>query len=101
MTIDRWQQHDAWRDRLIDEMAESTPRAQRAQRFVNQVMHLMHEFIPSDRECVRRINDALLLDAFRADMEIVNVSPERDADVGAKLRAAATTLPSMFVPKTG
>ena len=97
--MDRQQRHD-WRDRLMREMRDGTPRFQRAERFARQVMHLMGEFIPSDRECLRRIDEALLLDAFRADIEIVNVPPERDADMAAKLKAAAVTLQPMIVPKT-
>ena len=95
------QQRNEWRDRLMREMRDCTPRYRRAELFARQIMHMMHEFIPSDRECQQRIEEALLLDAFRLDIEIVSVPPERDAEMAAKLAATAVTLQPLIVPKEG
>lgn len=94
-----WKEHNEWRDRLIKEMSEGTPRYQRAMQFSRQVMAMVQDFIPRDRECLRRLDEKLMLDAFRADVEIANVSPERDAERKAALRAAEVSLmPHMIIP---
>ena len=96
-----WEEHNAMRDKLMKEMHEGTPRYMRAQRFANHVMALMQDFIPRDRECLRRIEDRLLLDAFCGVVEIVCVQPERDAERKAALRAAEVSLmPRMIIPNT-
>lgn len=87
-----WQEHNAMRDKLMKEMIEGTPRYMRAMQFTRQVMALMQDFIPRDRECLRRIEDTLMLDAFRGDVEIVHVPPGRDAERKAALRAAEVSL---------
>lgn len=87
-----WQEHNAMREKFMNEMQEGTPRYRRAQRFANQVMGMVQGFIPRDRDCLRLLDDKLRLDAFAADVEIVSVPPERDADRKAALRAAEVSL---------
>lgn len=94
-----WKERNEWRDRMMREMRDYTPRYRRAELFTRQVMHLVGEFIPSDRECLRRIDEAILLDAFRADIEIVNVPPERDAEQAAALRASEVALTPKVIIK--
>lgn len=97
-----WKKHNEARERLIDELDRGTPRALRARRFANQVMALVQDFIPRDRDCLRRLDDKLTLEAFAADVEIVNVPPERDLDLKAALRTAEVSLsPKMVIPITG
>ena len=96
-----WKEHNTTRDQLWKELQEMTPRARRAQQFARQVMALVQDFIPRDRECLRRLDEKLMIDAFRADVEIVNVPPERDAERKVALRAADALMPTMIIPKAG
>ena len=96
-----WKEHNETRDKLQEELDHGTPRARRAQQFARQVMALVQDFIPRDRECLRRLDEKLMLDAFRADVEITNVPPERDIEQKAALRAAEVSLmPRMIIPIT-
>jgi hypothetical protein len=56
-----------------------TPRARRAHRFKDTVMGLMRDFIPRDRDCLRRIEEELLLTGYRCNAEFIEVPPECDA----------------------
>ncbi len=97
-----WKEHNATRDQLRKELDDDTPRARRAQQFARQVMALVQDFIPRDRECLRLLDETLMIDAFRADVEIVNVPPERDLERKAALRAAEVAMmPTMIIPKAG
>lgn len=65
-------------------------RAMRANQFAHQVMQLVRQFIPD--ACME---DALLeiaLNAYGMDVEIVEVSPVRDAEMAAQIEAAAASM---------
>lgn len=66
------------REQIIKEQYEGTPRFLRAMRFSNQIMGLVRDFVPQDRECCSRLEDILLEAGFDANAEIINVPPECD-----------------------
>jgi hypothetical protein len=67
---------DTIRRRMIRESLEATPRYQRAQRFSNQVVHMLWDFLPNDRDCLDRIQHYLMEVGFSANAEIISVPPE-------------------------
>src|ERR1700737_3589954 len=54
------------------------PRAARAHRFANLVQAMLRDFLPTDRDCQRRIADYLLEVGYENNLEIINVPPECD-----------------------
>jgi hypothetical protein len=70
--------NDTMRRRMIRESLEATPRYQRAQRFSNQVVHMLWDFLPNDRDCLDRIQHYLMEVGFSANAEIISVPPECD-----------------------
>ena len=56
----------------------STPRFLRALRFADEVMSIMRDFIPTDRECVRSIHHKLMKLGWFANVTIINVPQEWD-----------------------
>lgn len=73
-----YEEETALRERLTKEMCENTARYRRAYRFAGAVLHLMRDFVPSDRECQRHILDQVMLAGFAANAEMINVPPECD-----------------------
>jgi hypothetical protein len=71
-------EHKILRQQLLSDMAKGTPRYQRAQRFSEQVIHLMWDFIPNDRDCLERIQDYLMEVGFSSNAEIISVPRECD-----------------------
>lgn len=69
---------DTIRRRMIRESLQATPRYQRAQRFSNQVVHMLWDFLPNDRDCLDRIQHYLMEVGFSANVEIISVPPECD-----------------------
>ncbi len=63
---------------MIAERRDETPRYRRALRFANEVMHLMRDFIPRDRDIQMRISDSLLRAGFQTNAEIISVPLECD-----------------------
>ena len=66
------------RERFLKEQLKDTPRYQRARRFANEIIHLMRDFLPQDRDCIYRVEEHLLMTAFEANAEIICVPPELD-----------------------
>jgi hypothetical protein len=68
------------RDQLAEEVRQNTPRSRRARRFADTVVHgLVWDFIATDRVCLERLTEHLMLMGFASNAEIVNVPPEWDA----------------------
>ena len=67
-----------WRDRLVKEMRDSTPRSMRARRTMGAMMHMVRDFVPRDRDCLAHLEDHLMLSAFIGNVEIIAVPPECD-----------------------
>jgi hypothetical protein len=65
-------------NRLEQEAMQGTPRYYRARRFAGTILHAMHDFLPQDRECLRRIERHLVELAFECNAEIICVPPELD-----------------------
>lgn len=66
------------RHRPYDAMVRDTPRYARARRFAQRVQYMLRDFLPSDRQCIRRIEEHLLEIGFENNAEIINVPPECD-----------------------
>lgn len=61
-----------------EESFKGTMRAQRAKRTASQILQLVGEFVPRERECHQRLYDYLIQEAFRANAEFTSVPPECD-----------------------
>lgn len=70
---------DDIREQIHEEMMRGTPRYQRAVQFSNQIMGLLCDFLPHDRDCLRATEDYLLEAGFAGNAQIINVPPEWDA----------------------
>jgi hypothetical protein len=67
------------RTRYLKEQMEGTPRYERARQFADEILHLMRDFLPQDRECAHRVWDHLVMTAFEANAAILRVPVEWDA----------------------
>lgn len=67
-----------------------SPRAMRANQFAHQVMQIVRQFIPD--ACMKDALHEIALNAYGLDVEIVEVSPARDAGVTAQIEVAAATM---------
>ena len=56
-----------------------TPRYRRARNTCNTVLSIMRDFIPNDRNCLRKIEDHLMRLAYESNTQFINVPPEWDA----------------------
>lgn len=65
-------------------------RAMRANQFAHQVMQLVRQFIPD--ACMDDALHEVALNAYGLDVEIVEVSPARDAEMAAQIKAAAASM---------
>ena len=63
-----------WREELLKDKSKNTPRYRRARRFSNDIMHLLFDFLPGDRTCLRLIEEHLTQTAFNCNLEIVEVA---------------------------
>lgn len=58
---------------------QEAPRDRRARRFADVILNLLHDFLPTDRECRRKVHEFLFECGHKGNVELVNVPPERDA----------------------
>ncbi len=65
-----------WEERTIHDIGSK--RELRATRFANCILSLMRDFLPSDRECQRRMYDYLAEVGYKGNVELINVPPECD-----------------------
>ena len=66
-------------------MLEGAPRYMRAKQFADTILHLMTDFVPTDRLTRRRMHDFLLEQAFDANGAVITVPPEYDALTAAQI----------------
>ena len=69
---------DKLRSEMMKDFYAGTPRALRAQRFADIVMHIMRDFTPRDHDCCRRMTEALYEIGWANNAEIISVPPESD-----------------------
>lgn len=62
-----------------EERRTGTRRAWRAHRFADTILHLMQDFVPRERDCLRRMHQYLFETGFNGNIELINVPPECDA----------------------
>ncbi len=99
-----YEERNNWEARLREEYTAWTPRVQRAQRTAHQILGLIRDYIPSDRECLRRIEHELVFAAFVTNAELVCVPPEQDAWTKQQTEKAmldAMVAPIVIVPARG
>lgn len=65
-------------DDFIKQMVAGTPRAARARRFANEVLHLMGDYLPRDRDAMRLMDQYLIETGFQMNLQIIDVPPEWD-----------------------
>jgi hypothetical protein len=66
-------------DKLWQALNDDSPRARRAHRTADTILHLVRDFTPTERRCLDSIREHLLEAAYQANAEIINVPPECDA----------------------
>ncbi len=89
-----------WSAAFREDFNSSRPsqRCMRAHRFANQVLAMMHAFIPD--ACRDAAFEELALNAYGSDFELAQVPPSRDAETAEALRKAAVTLmPQIINPE--
>lgn len=64
--------------RLLQEMHDNTPSYRRARRFADEIVNLIRDFVPSDRDCMHRLHETVMKAGFSANAEIICVPPECD-----------------------
>ena len=62
------------REEFLEEQSKLTPRYRRAKRISNIIMHILFDFMPSDRACLSHIEQHLTQTAFNCNLEIVEVA---------------------------
>jgi hypothetical protein len=85
-------ERDLTRSRMVDEMRNGTPRAQRATHHARSMFHTVSKFVPE--ACREDAYDELLLSFFWGNFEIVQVPPDRDRQEAASIRASMMELPT-------
>ena len=66
----------------------SSPRYRRAINFTHRLMAMMRDFLPTDQDCWRRIEDYIFEIGYSGNVELINVPPELDALDKLKLERA-------------
>lgn len=84
--------------RLRDEMRQGTPRFMRATSHARSMLHTVTKFIAEAN--YEDAYEEFLLAFFWGDFEVVQVPPERDIEMKAKIEAHKFTLPKIIIPLT-
>lgn len=66
------------RDELGEAMRKGTPRALRAVRFSDMILHIVRDFVPDNQDVYRIMCDEIQMLAFRDNLEVIHVPPEKD-----------------------
>lgn len=78
-----------------------TPRFQRARHTANSVLGLLRDFLPTDRDTLRRIDEMLVRASWETRIVLMPVRPEWDALNDAEVQAAMLeTHPAMLRVKS-